>query len=146
MKQSTIIKDKGRLQSQPFYVFVCLVMLGLLILSALAAVTIGSMDLSIRDVYSVIGYELFHLDSLSAYARGAAHNVVWLIRFPRVVMGLAVGMGLSICGVVMQWVTDGMKEQTDEVAQRLRRLARSTELLASRRFADMKNESSEPQK
>ena len=37
-------------------------MLGLLILSALAAVTIGSMDLSIRDVYSVIGYELFHLD------------------------------------------------------------------------------------
>ena len=46
----------------------------------------------------------------------------------------------------MQWVTDGMKEQTDEVAQRLRRLARSTELLASRRFADMKNESSEPQK
>ena len=52
----------------------------------------------------------------------------------------------GICGVVMQWVTDGMKEQTDEVAQRLRRLARSTELLASRRFADMKNESSEPQK
>ena len=33
----------------------------------------------------------------------------------------------GICGVVMQWVTDGMKEQTDEVAQRLRRLARSTE-------------------
>ena len=102
MRQSALIKDKGRLQSQPFYVFVCVVMLGLLILSALAAVTIGSMDLSIRDVYSVIGYELFHLDSLSAYARGAAHNVVWLIRFPRVVMGLAVGMGLSICGVVMQ--------------------------------------------
>ena len=52
----------------------------------------------------------------------------------------------GICGVVMQWVTDGMKEQTDEVAQRLRRLARSTELLASRRFADMTNESSERQK
>ena len=97
-----LVKDKGRLQSQPFYVLVCLVMLGLLIFSALAAVTIGSMDLSIRDVYSVIGYELFHLDSLSGYAKGAAHNVVWLIRFPRVVMGLAVGMGLSICGVVMQ--------------------------------------------
>ena len=50
----------------------------------------------------------------------------------------------GICGVVIQWVTDGMKEQTDEVAQRLRRLARSTELLASRRFAEIKNESSEP--
>ena len=112
MRQSALIKDKGRLQSQPFYVFVCVVMLGLLILSALAAVTIGSMDLSIRDVYSVIGYELFHLDSLSAYARGAAHNVVWLIRFPRVVMGLAVGMGLSICGVVMQAIVKNPLAET----------------------------------
>ncbi|WP_263422101.1 MULTISPECIES: hypothetical protein [Eubacterium] len=39
-----------------------------------AAVTIGSMDLSIRDVYSVIGCERFHLEGLSAYAKGAARQ------------------------------------------------------------------------
>ena len=47
----------------------------------------------------------------------------------------------GICGVVMQWVTEGMKEETQEVAGRLRRLARSTELLASRRFAETEKES-----
>lgn len=102
MKQGVDIKDKGRLQGQPFYVLACAVLFVLLILSVLLAVTIGSMDLSIKDVYSIIGYELFKLDRLSAYAEGGAHNVVWLIRLPRVMMALAVGMGLSICGVVMQ--------------------------------------------
>ena len=42
---------------------------------------------------------------------------------------------------MMQWVTEGMKEETQEVAGRLRRLARSTELLASRRFAETEKES-----
>ena len=55
-----------------------------------------------QDVYSVIAYKLFHIKSLSAYAEGAVHDVVWLIRLPRVLLALAVGMALSVCGVVMQ--------------------------------------------
>ena len=47
-------------------------------------------------------YELFHIEKFSAYASGAIHDVVWLIRFPRILLALAVGMGLSVCGVVMQ--------------------------------------------
>ncbi|MFQ9288583.1 MAG: iron chelate uptake ABC transporter family permease subunit [Intestinibacter bartlettii] len=30
------------------------------------------------------------------------HDVVWVIRFPRVVLAIAIGMSLSISGVVMQ--------------------------------------------
>ena len=45
---------------------------------------------------------MFHIKSLSAYAEGAVHDVVWLIRLPRVLLALAVGMALSVCGVVMQ--------------------------------------------
>ena len=62
----------------------------------------GNADLSLKDVYSVIAYKLFHIKSLSAYAEGAVHDVVWLIRLPRVLLALAVGMALSVCGVVMQ--------------------------------------------
>lgn len=77
-------------------------MLIFLVFSILAAVTFGNADLSLKDVYSVIVYKLFHINSLSAYGEGAVHDVVWLIRLPRVLLALGVGMALSVCGVVMQ--------------------------------------------
>lgn len=72
------------------------------IFSLMASITFGNADISLQEVYSVIGYELFKMNRFAAYSTGAVHDVVWLIRFPRVVLTLAVGMGLSICGVVMQ--------------------------------------------
>ena len=84
------------------YVAVLIGLAAFLIFSILAAITFGNADLSLKDVYSVIAYKLFHIKSLSVYAEGAVHDVVWLIRLPRVLLALAVGMALSVCGVVMQ--------------------------------------------
>ena len=64
------------------YVAVLIGLAGFLIFSILAAITFGNADLSLKDVYSVIAYKLFHIKSLSAYAEGAVHDVVWLIRLP----------------------------------------------------------------
>ncbi len=75
-----------------------------LVLSVLASITFGNADISIKEVYQVILYEIFHIDGFSSYAEGAVHDVVWLIRFPRVLMAVGIGMGLSVCGVVMQAV------------------------------------------
>ena len=66
------------------YVAVLIGLAAFLIFSILAAITFGNADLSLKDVYSVIAYKLFHIKSLSAYAEGAVHDVVWLIRLPRV--------------------------------------------------------------
>ena len=73
-----------------------------LVFSILAAVTFGNADLSLKDVYSVILYKIFHIKSMASYSEGAIHDVVWLIRLPRVLLALAVGMALSVCGVAMQ--------------------------------------------
>lgn len=62
------------------YVAVLIGLAAFLIFSILAAITFGNADLSLKDVYSVIAYKLFHIKSLSAYAEGAVHDVVWLIR------------------------------------------------------------------
>lgn len=75
-----------------------------LIFSILAAITFGNADISLKEVYRVVSYEMFGIKELSEYGSGAVHDVVWLIRFPRVILGMAVGMGLSVCGVVMQAV------------------------------------------
>ena len=58
--------------------------------------------ISIGEAYKVIGYEVFNIKSFSEYSSGAIHDVVWLIRSPRVILAVAIGMGLSVSGVIMQ--------------------------------------------
>lgn len=78
-------------------------------LSLLGAVCLGTNPLSPGQVYGVIvhelGHLLFRLPIPPQWAPGTAvHDVVWLIRLPRLVLAAAVGGGLSLCGVVMQAV------------------------------------------
>lgn len=106
MKMKALAKKKGKQKNFPSEAYI-LIMIGLLILlifSILISITFGNAEISIKEVYSVVAYELFHINSFSEFAEGAIHDVVWIIRFPRVLLALAVGMGLSVCGVVMQAV------------------------------------------
>lgn len=66
------------------------------------SVTLGSAKISVSEVYKVLGYKILGIKSFSEYATGPIHDVVWIIRFPRVVLAIAIGMALSISGVVMQ--------------------------------------------
>ena len=99
-EETTVKKEKVVRTSM--YAAVLIFLILFLVFSVLAAVTFGNADLSLKDVYSVILYKLFHIRSLGAYGEGAIHDVVWLIRLPRVLLALAIGMALSVCGVVMQ--------------------------------------------
>ena len=89
----------GRASGHPFAVA-----LGLLVAvgaSVLLAVTVGSNHLAVADVYGVLAYRVFGWGD-PAWGSGAVHDVVWLIRLPRIVLAIAVGMALSIGGVAMQ--------------------------------------------
>ncbi len=97
----------GVLNGTPLYLVTLAVLLAAVPLSIMAAVTFGTMRLPLRDVYSVIRYELGSLllrrPIPEAYTAGAPlHDVVWLIRLPRLVLAAVVGAGLSVSGVVMQ--------------------------------------------
>lgn len=92
----------GRAPGEAVRLLALAVLVVLLVVSVLAAVTFGSMDISIADVYGIIGWELTHLPAFESLSTGAAHSVVWIVRLPRVLLGVGVGMSLSVCGVVMQ--------------------------------------------
>lgn len=100
--RKSIENNKSQMAGSALFAAAFTVLLVFLVFSVLASITFGNADISLKEVYSVVAFELFHVDSLSDYGQGAVHDVVWLIRFPRVVLALAVGMGLSVCGVVMQ--------------------------------------------
>ena len=97
-------QGKGRQLATPFYLIILAALLVALVLSVLLAITFGNADICFGEVYSVLGHEIFHMERYGEYASGAIHDVVWLIRFPRVLLAVAVGMGLSVCGVIMQAV------------------------------------------
>ena len=95
------LKD-GILKGIPVYICTLLLLGVLLVLSVLYAVTVGSADLTVEEVYRVILYELFHIGNPEQWASGAVHDIVWLIRLPRIILAVGVGAGLSVVGVVMQ--------------------------------------------
>ena len=91
-------------KEKPFYLLACFALLAVLLGSLLLAVTIGSVQIPVGDAYRVILHRLFGLYDASAYGAGRIHDVVLMIRLPRLILAAAVGMGLSVSGVVMQAV------------------------------------------
>lgn len=89
------------LKEVPIYIGTSVILLIILFLSIGFAVTMGSVDISIKEVYEVIFYKLFNIGD-STIGTGAVADVVWLIRMPRIVLAIAVGAGLSVVGIVMQ--------------------------------------------
>lgn len=85
----------------PIYIGASVILLVILFLSIGFAVTIGSVDISIKEVYQVILYKLLNIGD-SSIGTGAVADVVWLIRMPRIVLAIAIGVGLSVVGIVMQ--------------------------------------------
>ena len=85
------------------YVHVEILLIGALCASIMLAVTIGSVAISTRDVYNVILYRLFGIGS-AEFSANAIHDVVWLIRLPRLILAVGVGAALSVSGLVMQAV------------------------------------------
>ena len=96
------MNKKSIKESTPIYIGVALILLIILVGSVMISVTLGSAKISVSEVYKVLGYKILGIKSFSEYATGPIHDVVWIIRFPRVVLAIAIGMALSISGVVMQ--------------------------------------------
>ncbi len=84
------------------YITVLITLSALLLFSLMAAVTFGSTSIPISEVYNVLIHKIFGIGSAEMWGQGNIHDVVWHIRLPRLILALGVGMGLSVCGVVMQ--------------------------------------------
>jgi iron complex transport system permease protein len=71
-----------------------------LLVSVPIAIAIGAADIPVRDVIAVFGSVLTG-DPVSGLSSGTV-NIVWDIRFPRVILAGLVGAGLAAVGTVMQ--------------------------------------------
>ena len=95
-------KQEALVQKTPLYLTLILILGVGLVFSVLLAVTFGSSPIPFSDVYRVILNQLFGIGDDAVYGTGPLHDIVIYIRLPRLILAVAVGMGLAVCGVVMQ--------------------------------------------
>jgi len=75
----------------------------LLFIVSCILLTIGSADITMGEIYAVIMHHL--LPQTFPPQRELAELVVWNIRLPRILLGIATGIGLGIAGTIIQGVT-----------------------------------------
>ena len=73
----------------------------LLLFSCLLGLKLGYLSVSLSGIVSILASHLLGSALPSDIAMGAA-DAVWDLRLPRILLALAVGMGLSLSGMVMQ--------------------------------------------
>lgn len=88
-------------ESSQFLIFSITAILFLLF-SILAATSLGSVDISVNDVF----YSLFVCTTdTQCPVNAISQQIIWEIRLPRILMALLTGAGLSVTGAILQSVT-----------------------------------------
>lgn len=76
------------------------IVLSMLLLFSIAfGIRVGSVNLQINDILAVFSYKLFNNPLM---VKNSVVDIVWLLRFPRVLLAISVGTGLAVSGNVMQ--------------------------------------------
>lgn len=94
--------NNGIIRKTNLYILLIIILTIVLVFSILIAVTIGSTKIPFTDVYKVIFYKLFGIGNAKVYSCGPLHDIIIFIRLPRLILAVGVGIGLAVCGVIMQ--------------------------------------------
>ncbi len=75
--------------------------LAVLVVSIAITLTFGPANVSVGEVYSVVGE---HLGFEAAHVSRIKEGIVWELRLPRTLLAAICGAGLALCGTIMQSV------------------------------------------
>ena len=78
------------------------VLLAVLIAETFLCLGIGSVHLSYDAIYAAVKEGIFGPLPVTAPKQGPVHDIVWILRMPRLPLAACTGAGLAACGVVMQ--------------------------------------------
>lgn len=98
LKKKSLSKKKG-------FLFWVIALSLILIGTTIFAISIGSTYIEAGEVYKVLLSKLTNGAIYSDVGSKMTQNIIWEIRFPRVLLGAICGAGLALCGVLMQCMT-----------------------------------------
>ncbi|MFJ7362851.1 FecCD family ABC transporter permease [Peribacillus frigoritolerans] len=88
-----------------FYYIIILFLIGLIMVSAVYSVSIGQVHIPFKQSMEIMVHYLTNGRWGSLTVENESYlNIISQVRMPRVIFALLIGMGLSLCGAVMQAV------------------------------------------
>lgn len=84
------------------FLFLCLLLTAVLLAAIFWGLSIGTVKLPMDKIYEVVMAQLHSDLPIEATGQGPVHDIIWLLRLPRLVLAAITGCGLAVCGVVMQ--------------------------------------------
>ncbi|MDF2938261.1 MAG: hypothetical protein K0Q90_3634, partial [Paenibacillaceae bacterium] len=80
------------------------ILLAVLVLSIGAAVSFGQVEIPFSHSYRILLYQMtgVQIGDVQELSTGSFVDIIWKIRLPRVLMAMLLGMGLTLCGTIMQ--------------------------------------------
>ncbi|WP_338553671.1 iron ABC transporter permease [Paenibacillus sp. KS-LC4] len=97
-------EKEALIRKKSLFLTLMLVLAAIIVVSVGVAVSIGQVKIPLGDAYRILLYKLtgIQLGDGSAMETSSYVDILWQIRFPRVLMALFIGAGLTMCGTVMQ--------------------------------------------
>ena len=99
------IQETRDLSKKRGFLFWTIVLTTLLTAAVVGAIAIGSTYIEPGEVYKVLLNKLSNGILFKDVGTVMTQNIIWEIRFPRVLLGALCGSGIALCGVLMQCVT-----------------------------------------
>ncbi|TYA10501.1 iron ABC transporter permease [Paenibacillus faecis] len=101
----TLSKPVG-VKTGGLYFAMIFVLIGMILLSAVYSVSIGQVHIPFSQAMEILLHAMTngHLGSLEHIESESYLNIILQVRAPRVIFALLIGIGLSLCGTVMQAV------------------------------------------
>lgn len=87
------------------FILLWIVLSGILCLSILASILLGSVSLDSGTVLRIVANHISGQEIFSPDWSKATESIVWQLRFPKTIAGIVIGAGLSITGILMQTLT-----------------------------------------
>lgn len=102
--QPAIVPRQSLVASRLGFVSVQFILVAIALLSVGLAVSLGQVDIPLSQAYRILLYRTtgIGIGDMSELMSGPYVDIIWNIRFPRVILALLVVAGLSLCGTVMQ--------------------------------------------
>lgn len=96
-------KKESLIHSKTGFTLLIAALIVMVLISAGIAVSIGQVRIPLGESYRILLAKITGMEwGGKPLAAGSFTDIIWQIRFPRVLMAMFIGAGLALCGTVMQ--------------------------------------------
>ena len=96
-------KKESLIHSKTGFTLLIAALIVIVLISAGIAVSIGQVRIPLGESYRILLAKITGMEwGGKPLAAGSFTDIIWQIRFPRVLMAMFIGAGLALCGAVMQ--------------------------------------------